>query len=120
MEAASWDLKNLVAWQVAMDLAELAYRESRAFPEDERFGLRSQLRRAAISVPSNIAEGHGRTSKREYARFVMIARGSLKELETQVLPSQRLGMLDARGAKALLDLSVRVNKLLTGLRKRLE
>src|SRR5262245_28142903 len=85
------DLKDLVAWQVAMDLAETVYKSTRAFPADERFGLRLQLRRAAVSVASNIAEGHGRINRRDYARFVLIARGSLKETETQILLSLRLG-----------------------------
>ena len=82
------DLKDLVAWQVAMDFAEAVYRATRRFPNDERFGLRMQLRRAGVSVASNIAEGHGRVNRRDYARFVLIARGSLKEAETQpIAPS---------------------------------
>ena len=115
-----WDLKNLVAWQVAMDLAEAVYRATRAFPEDERFGLRMQVRRAAVSVASNIAEGHGRTSKKDYSRFVMIARGSLKEVETQLILCQRLEFLTDIDLNPLLELSSRANRLLTGLRRRLE
>jgi four helix bundle protein len=86
MQSQPWDLKNLVAWQVAMDLAE----------------------------------GHGRTSKRDYSRFVTIARGSLKELETQVLLAERLGFMGKSEAEPVLELATRVNRLLTGLRKRLE
>src|SRR5688572_17712216 len=111
-----WDLKNLVAWQVAMDFATAVYTETRRFPSDEKFGLRMQLRRSAVSVASNIAEGHGRSTKREYARFVLIARGSLKEAETQILLSERLGYFEPNKSQELLLLSARINRLLTGLR----
>lgn len=114
-----WDLKNLVAWQVAMDFATEIYKKTLRFPADERFGLRMQVRRSAVSVASNIAEGHGRTTSREYARFVLIARGSLKEAETQILLSQRLGYLSANQVDELLTLANRINRLLTGLRRRL-
>ena len=117
---AYWDLKDLVAWHVAMDLATAVYKATSRFPADERFGLRMQVRRASVSVASNIAEGHGRSAKKEFARFVLIARGSLKETETQVLLSQRLGYLDDQTTSDLLELSSRVNRLLTGLRKRLQ
>ena len=119
MTSPAWDLKNLVAWQVAMDFAAAVHLATRDFPDDERYGLRMQLRRAAVSVPSNIAEGHGRTSVREYARFVLIARGSLKEAETQILLSQRFAYLSSEATEALLGLSTRINKLLTGLQRRL-
>ena len=115
-----WDMKDLVAWQVAMDLATAVYQLTKDYPSDERFGLRMQLRRSAVSVASNVAEGHGRSAKKEFARFVLIARGSLKEAETQILLSNRLGYLDEDGTKELLELSSRVNRLLTGLRKRLQ
>jgi four helix bundle protein len=73
-----------------------------------------------VSVASNIAEGHGRSNRREYARFVLIARGSLKEAETQLLLCQRLGFLSDQTTEELLAISSRVNRLLTGLRKRLQ
>ena len=117
--APGWDLKNLVAWQVAIDLATSVYRATRNFPDDEKFGLRLQLRRAAVSVASNIAEGHGRTSRKDYARFVLIARGSLKEVETQLIISNRLDFLTLPQVDELLTLSNRVNRLLTGLLRRL-
>jgi four helix bundle protein len=117
---SNWDLKDLVAWQVAMDLAEAVYKMTAKFPSDERFGLRLQLRRSAVSVASNIAEGHGRSSKREFARFVLIARGSLKEAETQILLSRRLGYFTDGETDQLLSLSNHVNRLLTGLRKRFQ
>jgi four helix bundle protein len=113
------DLKDLVAWQVAMDFAEAVYRKTKGFPKDEVFGLRMQLRRAAASVPSNIAEGHGRISRADYARFAAIARGSLKEAETHILLARRLDYFEDDDAGALLDLVTHVNRLLTGLRRSL-
>jgi four helix bundle protein len=113
------DLKELVAWQVAMDFAEGVYAGTRTFPNDERFGLRMQLRRSAVSVASNIAEGHGRTNRREYARFLLIARGSLKEAETQLLLAERLGFMKREALEELLKLAMRINRLLTGLIRRL-
>ncbi|HEY8176158.1 MAG TPA: four helix bundle protein [Gemmatimonadaceae bacterium] len=110
----SWDLKDLVAWQVALDFATETYRTTRRFPSDERFGLRLQLRRAAVSVASNIAEGHGRSSKREFVRYALIARGSLKEAETQIILSARLNFLNTSDSQHLLELSARINKLITG------
>ncbi len=78
-------LQNLVVWQKAMDLAKHTYQILREFPSEERYGLIDQIRRCAISVPSNIAEGYGRMSDNEFLRFLAIANGSLYELETQIL-----------------------------------
>ena len=113
------DLKDLVAWQVAMDFAEGVYRATRRFPSDEKFGLRLQLRRSAVSVASNIAEGHGRINRREYARFVLIARGSLKESETQLLLATRLQFLNEEASAELLEMANHLNRLLTGLKNKL-
>lgn len=82
---------RLQAWQQSMQLVELVYRLTAGFPDVERFGLTSQMRRAAVSVPSNIAEGAGRGSRADFLRFLRIARGSLSELETQCLLARRLG-----------------------------
>jgi four helix bundle protein len=102
-----------------MDFAEAVYRASKAFPKDETFGLRLQLRRAAVSVASNIAEGHGRINRRDYARFVLVARGSLKEAETQVRLAQRLSYFSDSDAARLLELTSHLNRLLTGLKNKL-
>jgi four helix bundle protein len=83
--------KDLIAWQKAMDLVEHIYRLTEAFPSRENYGLTNQFRRAAVSVASNIAEGQARYSKREFQHFLRVARGSLAEIETQVLIARRLG-----------------------------
>jgi four helix bundle protein len=83
--------ENLRVWQYSMELVELVYRETASYPIDERFGLIIQLRRAAVSVPSNIAEGAARGSDAEFIRFLYIARGSLSEVQTQLKIADRLG-----------------------------
>ncbi len=83
--------RDLLVWQKAVELALLVYRLSEGFPRREIYGLTSQVRRAAVSVPSNIAEGYGRSSRKEYVQFLSIAQGSLKEMETQTIIAQRLG-----------------------------
>lgn len=105
--------EQLDAWKLSMLLAKRIYEVTRGFPADERFGLVSQMRRAAISVPSNIAEGAARASAKEYAQFLSIARGSLAELDTQVKLAVMLGFApDDRG----LDQDIQhVARLLTGL-----
>lgn len=85
------DYRELIVWQKAMELVEVVYQLMKVFPKDERFRLCDQLGRAVISIPSNIAEGNGRESKAEYARFLGSARGSLYETETQLEIAKRLG-----------------------------
>jgi four helix bundle protein len=93
------DFTELLVWQRAMDLVELVYCVTRGFPKEELYGLTNQFRRAATSVPCNIAEGHGRQTTKEYLQFLSYARGSLKEVETQVYISQRLGYIDTEWQK---------------------
>lgn len=93
----------LRVWQSAMDLACAVYRFAKRLPGEERFGLARQMRRAAVSVPSNIAEGYERPSRREYLHFLAIAQGSLAELESQALLAARLGYCPEAEARALLD-----------------
>ena len=109
--------QDLIVWQKAMDLVELVYRESASLPTEERFGLTSQIRRAAVSVPSNVAEGNSRSSDRDFARFLEIALGSLAELETQVLLAVRLYLLNRERCTPILTLAAEVGRLLTGLHR---
>ena len=107
--------RDLVVWQKAMTLVTEVYRATASFPKDELFALTSQLRRAAVSVPSNIAEGQGRLSKREFHYFLGLARGSLMEVETQVQIASNLGYLKAETVSDLLSISAEVGRVLNGL-----
>jgi four helix bundle protein len=107
--------RSLTVWQLAMDLAEEVYRLSRQFPREEQFGLTSQIRRAAVSIPSNIAEGHGRGADAEFRQFLVIARGSLREVETQVALATRLGFHAETATKTFEELAGRVARMLTSL-----
>jgi four helix bundle protein len=108
--------QDLIAWQKAMDLVTKIYQVSHEFPREEIFALTSQLRRAAISVPSNIAEGQGRSSRKEFLYFLGNAKGSLLELETQVLIARNLGYIgDEEVSNALLNHSAEVGRILNGL-----
>ena len=107
--------KELVVWQKAMDLATLVYRLTESFPKREIYGLAAQLRRCGVSVPSNIAEGYGRSSRREYIQFLSIAQGSLKELETQAILARNLNYASAGQADLILSRAEVVGKLLGGL-----
>ena len=107
--------RDLIAWQKAMELCQHVYAISKDHPPDERFGLTAQLRRAAVSIPSNIAEGYGRQRKRDYLRFLNIALGSLCELETQMILSIRLGFTDADKLGPAMDLLREVDRILCGL-----
>jgi len=107
--------QELIVWQKAMDLVVLVYAATRAFPREETFALTSQLRRACVSVPSNIAEGQGRHSPKEFVRFLEIAHGSLQEVETQVMIAGRLHYLDDGRQQDLLSHCAEVARLLNGL-----
>jgi four helix bundle protein len=112
--------RDLNAWQKVMDLVVLVYNLTKEFPDDERFGLTSQLRRAAVSIPSNIAEGQGRDSDRDFARFLSIAHGSLREVETQLLICDRLEYVDLKRITTALEHAADVGRLMTGLIKAIE
>lgn len=111
--------RDLTVWQKGMDLVLAVYSLSRQFPTEERYGLVSQATRAAVAVPANIAEGHARGTRRDYAHFVSIARGSLMELETYVMIVDRLAIADANSIAAVLTRITELGRMLTSLRKRL-
>jgi len=112
--------RDLKVWQAAMKLAELAYRQTERFPQREAYGLRQQLEKAAVSVPSNIAEGHARDSTKEYLHHVSIALGSLAELETQTILASRLKYIEQAKSEELLAAADEVGKMLRGVQKSLK
>jgi len=107
--------KDLIAWQKAMDLVTAIYDTTEAFPPNEQFGLVSQLRRAAVSVPSNIAEGRNHYSNRDFVRFLRHARGSLAEIETQILIAQQRRYLPATTTAELAQQLDELGRILSGL-----
>src|SRR5487761_1178011 len=104
--------RDLTVWQKGMDLAEACYRLTASFPREEVFGMTSQIRRAAVSVPANIAEGWGRDGKGEFVQFLRIAQGSLKELETHLLLTERVGLATAQSTRPILDTAEELGKML--------
>ena len=111
-------LKNyqeLIVWQRAMDLVEEVYKSSRDFPREEIYGLTSQIRRAAVSVPSNIAEGQGRRTTSDFLRHLSIAYGSLSEVETQLLIAGRLKYIAQARLSLVMNRAAEVGRLLNGL-----
>ena len=109
------NFKNIKAWQHADDLAVLVYSKTRSFPKEELYGITSQLRRAAVSVPTNIAEGASREHKREYVHFLYVARGSIAEAEYLLHLSRRIGYLQDNEYKKAEDLRKETAKTLQGL-----
>jgi four helix bundle protein len=103
-----------------MDLVEMVYRATAGFPTEERYGLMSQLRRAAVSIPSNIAEGQSRRSSRDFAHFLTIAQGSRAELETQTLIATRLNLFNPDCSTPILEAAAEVGRLIHGLVNSLE
>lgn len=112
--------RELIVWQKAMNLVELVYQATKRFPREELYGLTSQVRRSAVSIPSNIAEGQARKSTAEFLNFLSIANGSRAEMETQILLAQRLNYATNDTAQQILSLSEEVNRLLNGLMKSLK
>ncbi|MGZ8313428.1 MAG: four helix bundle protein [Allosphingosinicella sp.] len=114
------DYRELEVWRLAMDLAEAVYRMTAEFPKTEEYRITSQLLRAAASVPSNIAEGNARSTRKDYARFVSIARGSLAETETLLMLARRIGLGRAEVVEDVLNQADRVGRMLNGLHRSLE
>jgi four helix bundle protein len=114
------DTSKLVVWQKSHELVLNIYEISKGFPKDEQFGLTSQIRRASVSVPSNIVEGKARGSNKEYKRFLLIARGSLEELKYQLLLAKDLHYINENTYESILKLTDEVGKMLNGLISKLD
>lgn len=112
--------RDLIVWQKSMDLVERVYRMTGVFPKEEMYGLSSQVRRAAVSIPSNIAEGQARKSTAEFMQFLSIAQGSRAEVETQTLIAQRLGYVTESQIKEILSLLDEISRMLNTLRTKLQ
>ena len=112
--------RDLAVWQKAMDLVELVYTATRGWPKEELYGLTNQVRRAAVSVPSNVAEGQGRASTKEFLHHLSMARGSLLEVETQLLVARRLGYSSPEALDHLLTCTAEVGRLINGLYRSLD
>ena len=114
--------KELEVWQKGIELTMMIYKVTQSFPPEEKFGLTSQLRRSAVSIPSNIAEGWGRGSTKEYIHFLLIARGSLMELETQVIISLKLNYIKTEQCKSIEEktnsILMMLNKLISRLKEK--
>ena len=115
MDEAIRSYKDLIAWRKAFALGLNIYRATERLPDDERYGLKSQLRRGGVSVASNIAEGYGRGTKQDYVRFLRVARGALYEIETQLLFAGQLGYLEAGVVESLNADADECSRILGGL-----
>ena len=115
----SHNFRNLKVWQQAMDLVTDVYKHSASFPKEEMFGLTAQIRRSAVSVPSNIAEGSAKSSEKDFARFLEISMGSSFEVETQLIIANRLNMLSSQDFELLLAKLQEIQRMITGLSKSL-
>jgi four helix bundle protein len=109
--------QDLKVWQVAVDVVTDIYKEVQKFPHNEIFGLVSQIQRASVSIPSNIAEGHARGSNREFHRFLSIALGSTAELETQLIIAERLNYIEHGAAKVIMGKIDSLGKMIRALQK---
>ena len=112
--------RDLLVWQAGVELAVACYAATRGFPRDELYGMVSQVRRASTSIPANIAEGHGRDSSGNYVQFLNVAQGSVKELETHIVVSRRVGLLADELAKDLLHRCDEVGRMLRALIRSIE
>ncbi|MCC1483660.1 four helix bundle protein [Winogradskyella immobilis] len=112
--------RDLIVWQKSVRLVTIVYEIVSKFPEEERFGLISQIKRSAVSVPSNIAEGYGRNYTKDYSRFLQISRGSLYEMQTQFEIALNLKFIKKEDLKEIINLSIEVEKMLNSLIKKLK
>ena len=114
------DFKDLKVWQKGMDIAEKCYFLTKLFPRDELYGMVQQIRRAAASIPANISEGYGRRTTPEYIRFLNIAQGSINELETHLILSQRIGLSKPQETEVIISLLREESRMIIALIKKLE
>lgn len=112
------DYKKLIVWQKSFKLTEEIYKLTKNYPEEERWGLVSQMRRCSVSIPSNIAEGFGRVSKKHFLNFLKISLGSLLELETQILLSKQINLIEKNSSKKSEELLMETKKILSTLIKK--
>ena len=112
--------RDLIVWQKAMDVVEMIYQVTKQFPKEETYGLTDQIRRAAVSIPSNIAEGQERKSTGDFKRFLLIAQGSRAEVETQLQIAQRLNYVTQEQIQPILDLLIEISKMSNSLRAKLK
>ena len=115
-----FNFEKLGVWRKAIDFADLVYNQTRQFPSDERFGITNQMRRAAVSISSNIAEGASRLSQTDYARFIEIATGSVFEVVSQAFVGRRQEFLSEEGFRLLHAAADEIGRMLSGLRKSLD
>jgi four helix bundle protein len=120
MSAKSNSYRDLVAWQQAIELVVMVYEQTKSFPDHEKFGLTSQIRRAAVSVASNIAEGQGRGSPGEFRQFLGNAKGSIHEVETQLVIAEKLKYVSAEQISVVTEKADRVARLINGLTQSLK
>jgi four helix bundle protein len=109
--------RDLKVWQAGVDLVTQVYKLTEKFPKSESFGLTSQIQRAAVSIPSNIAEGHARGSGREFNRFILIGLGSLAEVETQMVIAENIGFVSKDETRSIFEAAGQLGKMLRGLQK---
>lgn len=114
------DFKDLKIWQKGMDIAGKCYFLTKVFPKDELYGMVQQIRRSAASIPANIAEGYGRRSTAEYIRFLNIAQGSINELETHIVLSEKVGICSQRDIELIIPLLREESRMIIALIKKLE
>ena len=112
--------QDLEVWKRGMEIAKLVYRLTKAFPKEERYGMTSQMRRAAVSIPSNLAEGWGRAGNKEFQQFIRVAQGSLKELETQLILSQEVELTTHDRTKPILNETAILGRQLVALTRSLK
>jgi len=120
VQVAIESYKDLDVWQVAMTLAQESYLLTARFPKDETYGMAAQIRRAAVSIPANIAEGYGRDQTGSFVQFLRIAQGSARELETHLILAERIQLVGQQAVAPLQELCERVSKMLRSLIRSLE